>query len=81
MFVRPRLAVLALLVGLALAACSGSPGGSGAPGCDGAPEMSAGCTAAPSVEPTALTVGLGFIPSVQFAPFYLADQELSLIHN
>ena len=25
-------------------------------------------------EPSALTVGLGFIPSVQFAPFYLADQ-------
>ena len=28
----------------------------------------------PSQEPVALTVGLGFIPSVQFAPFYLADQ-------
>ncbi len=31
---------------------------------------------APSASPgrTALTVGLGYIPSVQFAPFYLADQ-------
>ena len=28
----------------------------------------------PSAAPTALTVGLGFIPSVQFAPFYRADQ-------
>ncbi len=30
--------------------------------------------AAPSAEPTKLTVGLGYIPSVQFAQFYLADQ-------
>ena len=28
-----------------------------------------------SVEPVALTVGLGFIPSVQFAQFYLAEQS------
>ena len=28
----------------------------------------------PSQEPVALSVGLGYIPSVQFAPFYLADQ-------
>jgi NitT/TauT family transport system substrate-binding protein len=36
----------------------------------------AGSSAAPSasVAPTKLTVGLGFIPSVQFAQFYLADQ-------
>ena len=27
-----------------------------------------------SVEPVALTVGLGYIPSVQFAQFYLADE-------
>ena len=40
---------------------------------------SSGITSAASddatlVEPTSLTVGLGFIPSVQFAQFYLADQ-------
>ena len=29
---------------------------------------------APSAAPTSLTVGLGYIPSVQFAQFYLADQ-------
>ena len=33
-----------------------------------------GASDEPSQEPVALTVGLGFIPSVQFAPFYLADQ-------
>ena len=30
--------------------------------------------AAPTPGRTALTIGLGYIPSVQFAPFYLADQ-------
>jgi NitT/TauT family transport system substrate-binding protein len=35
------------------------------------------CTAGatPSAAPVKLTVGLGYIPSVQFAPFYLAQQE------
>ncbi len=37
-------------------------------------EPSAAASDEPSQEPVALTVGLGFIPSVQFAPFYLADQ-------
>jgi NitT/TauT family transport system substrate-binding protein len=60
---RSRLAVLAL-AGLVATACSGGGGNTAEP---------SGSTA-PSGEPTALTVGLGFIPSVQFAPFYLADQ-------
>jgi len=34
---------------------------------------SAGSSASPSAQ-TSLTVGLGYIPSVQFAPFYRADQ-------
>jgi NitT/TauT family transport system substrate-binding protein len=34
---------------------------------------SAGAT--PSAAPVKLTVGLGYIPSVQFAPFYLAQRE------
>ncbi|MCJ7710832.1 MAG: ABC transporter substrate-binding protein [Chloroflexi bacterium] len=31
-------------------------------------------SASPAAEPVPLTVGLGYIPSVQFAQFYLADQ-------
>src|SRR5262249_48824241 len=56
----------ALIAALVLAACAG-PGAS--PGC--------GCTNGPlpSSAPIALTVGLGDIPSVQFAPFYYADQR------
>jgi NitT/TauT family transport system substrate-binding protein len=34
----------------------------------------AGSSPSPSVAPVRLVVGLGYIPSVQFAPFYLADQ-------
>ncbi len=55
------------------AACAGpsdEPSGSVAP----SGEPSEGASDEPSQEPVALTVGLGFIPSVQFAPFYLADQ-------
>jgi len=44
------------------------------PSQDGSQEPSPGASEEPSQEPVALTVGLGFIPSVQFAPFYLADQ-------
>jgi NitT/TauT family transport system substrate-binding protein len=35
------------------------------------------CSAAatPSLAPVKLTVGLGYIPSIQFAPFYLAQQD------
>ena len=55
--------VPALLLALVAAACGPQPGGSG-------------CCATPGGSPqiTTLTVGLGYIPSVQFAPFYLADQ-------
>jgi NitT/TauT family transport system substrate-binding protein len=59
---RTRLAATVLLAFIA-AACGPQPGGSG-------------CCATPGGSPqiTTLTVGLGYIPSVQFAPFYLADQ-------
>jgi NitT/TauT family transport system substrate-binding protein len=63
--------VLVLVLVVVVAACSGG-GATASPPSTTAP--SAVATAEPSVEPTALTVGLGFIPSVQFAPFYLADQ-------
>jgi len=59
---RTRLAATVLLA-LIAAACGPQPAGSG-------------CCATPGGSPqiTTLTVGLGYIPSVQFAPFYLADQ-------
>lgn len=53
-----RLALLALVPALALAACAGA----------------AGPSPSPSPAPVKLTVGLGYIPSVQFAQFYLAQQ-------
>ena len=56
--------VLALALALATAAC-GQPGTSVAGPCSAQPATQGGCQ---------LTVGLGYIPSVQFAPFYLADQ-------
>ncbi len=59
----------------------------GANGPTASPKSSAGTSAEPSPTgsqpasdepsqtPVALSVGLGYIPSVQFAPFYLADQK------
>ncbi len=76
-----RLAVLVTGAALAVSACSG---GSPSTASDVAPSTgSAGPSAAGSASPAApsasaaavkLVVGLGYIPSVQFAPFYLADQ-------
>jgi len=59
---RARLLTAGLLVVAVVAACGG--GGSSSP----SPSLESSGAAEP------LTVGLGFIPSVQFAPFYLADQ-------
>ena len=56
-------AIPTLALALVVAGCAPQPGGTGA---SSGPPASSG--------PTALTVGLGYIPSVQFAPFYLADQ-------
>ena len=77
---RPRLAVVAVALTALVAACSTagasnppSPG----PSASAAPTTSAGPSASPepSVTPTELVVGLGYIPNVQFAQFYLADQQ------
>jgi NitT/TauT family transport system substrate-binding protein len=55
--------LLAGLLVIATSACQGGGSGSTAP------------SAAGSGEATPLVVGLGYIPSVQFAPFYLAQQR------
>ncbi|MEO5918702.1 MAG: ABC transporter substrate-binding protein, partial [Candidatus Limnocylindrales bacterium] len=61
---RRPVSVQGLLVALLLSACGG-----------GAVAPTPVASAPPSpAAPVALTVGLGYIPSVQFAPFYLADQ-------
>jgi NitT/TauT family transport system substrate-binding protein len=74
--IRTRL-VTPVAVALALAACSPSASspatGSASPSAS-AP-ASASASAGPSAAPTRLVVGLGYIPSVQFAQFYLADQR------
>ncbi|TMD27344.1 MAG: ABC transporter substrate-binding protein [Chloroflexi bacterium] len=59
---------LALLAALAMVAGACGPGASASP--SGAASSASPASAA---TPTKLTVGLGFIPSVQFAQFYLAQ--------
>jgi NitT/TauT family transport system substrate-binding protein len=76
-----RLVVLTLAATMLAAACS-SGGSSPTPPTDAptSSEPSPVASGSPVVEPslglppTQLTVGLGYIPSVQFAQFYLADQ-------
>ncbi len=82
--------VLAVVVGLLAGACSpaavstssapASPGTAASSGQTAMPTAAssatpgAGASAAASTERTKLTIGLGYIPNVQFAQFYLADQ-------
>lgn len=76
-----RLIALTLAAALLAAACS-TGSGSLVPSAtaSASSEPSSGASGSPAVEPslglppTQLTVGLGYIPSVQFAQFYLADQ-------
>ncbi len=63
---RLRLATAIAAIALLAVACGGSSATT--------PPASEAATATPAVEPVPLTVGLGYIPSVQFAQFYLADQ-------
>jgi NitT/TauT family transport system substrate-binding protein len=77
---RSRLAIASLAMALLIAACSVG-GSSPVPSTDipsaAPPSAGASPSAAASApaEPVKLVVGLGYIPSVQFAPFYLARQE------
>lgn len=68
----PRRLLALAIVGIALAAtaCGPRPGAST---CATTPPTGTGGCGSPAR--TALTVGLGYIPSVQFAPFYLAQQR------
>ena len=68
-----RLAAVAVLA-IAVAACGGG-GASATPSAAPSPSPSTAPSTAPSASLTALTVGLGYIPSVQFAQFYLADES------
>jgi NitT/TauT family transport system substrate-binding protein len=78
----PFRVIAAALLATALVACSGgvTPSPSSALPSNPSPSASSATESFPpspccSVLPTKLTVGLGYIPSVQFAPFYLADQK------
>jgi NitT/TauT family transport system substrate-binding protein len=74
-----RLAFSGLVAALLVAACSGAgataPASSAPPAASASGSASAPASVEPSGEPVKLVVGLGYIPSVQFAPFYLAQQE------
>jgi NitT/TauT family transport system substrate-binding protein len=76
------IAVVAIVAGCSSAGGSPSASASVAPPATASPAASAPASGAPSGSSaaqsglsTALTVGLGYIPSVQFAQFYLADQK------
>lgn len=78
---RPRVLATALAgLALVLAACGGAatavPSGPATPPAEpGASETPiVAPSATPAADPVALKVGLGYIPSVQFAQFYLAEQ-------
>ena len=73
---RPLFVFIAILA-LVASACGPAVGSASpsAPASSVEPSASGDGSAEPSAEPVALTVGLGFIPSVQFAQFYLADQQ------
>jgi NitT/TauT family transport system substrate-binding protein len=77
---RSGLALVGLAASLLVAACSGGASPTSAsptPPTASASASAAGPTAASTAldrEPVKLTVGLGYIPSVQFAPFYLAEE-------
>ena len=71
----PRLAILGLLIVTLVAACSSGGTSFSTPvGASALTSASAAPSSGPSATLTKLKVGLGYIPSVQFAQFYLALQ-------
>jgi NitT/TauT family transport system substrate-binding protein len=71
--IRPLAAAVAVLA-LVVAACGAETASPSTAASVAAPSSVATESSAPTPAPVALTVGLGYIPSVQFAQFYLADQ-------
>jgi NitT/TauT family transport system substrate-binding protein len=69
----PALRPLAALAAAAVLLVSACGGGAAAPSSSSG-AATASAAPSPAVEPVPLTVGLGYIPSVQFAQFYLAQQ-------
>jgi putative riboflavin transport system substrate-binding protein len=78
---RPRsaasLVLVVVVIGSLVAACSfgSGPVGSATSAASAVPSTVAAASPDESTAPTKLVVGLGFIPSVQFAQFYLAQQK------
>ncbi len=72
-----RFAAVAMLIVATVAGCTrGSVSGTAVPPSDPPTgSLAPGETPEPSATPTNLVVGLGYIPSVQFAQFYLAEQN------
>ncbi len=68
-----RASAVAVVLVLVAACSTGSGSSPSAGGATPAPSTSTGPVPSPAAVP--LTVGLGFIPSVQFAQFYLAEQS------
>ncbi len=70
------IAALAIAVVVLVGACSPSttPAPSVAPSASASAAGSSPSSSLGSITPTAMAVGLGYIPSVQFAAFYRADQ-------
>jgi NitT/TauT family transport system substrate-binding protein len=65
-----------MVAALVVAACTAGSGATATPPPGLPSASSSSATSSPSsAEPVKMVVGLGYIPSVQFAPFYLAQQE------
>ena len=78
--IRARGAVAIALVGAVVGGCGPSASPSSSASAPSSPSASGSVAPSGSIGPSgspvaaSLTVGLGYIPSVQFAPFYLAQQ-------
>ena len=71
----PRIVLATTLVAALVAACTGGGASPAASSPAAYPSSSAAPSATPAASPVPLVVGLGYIPSVQFAQFYLADRK------